>query len=75
MGGAGEKMSRGVGCTTARGAQPIRAPPNPLQVGVEGRGEAGAKLGEQGAVGTGEGFFGLGHGRVGCIEDSIVGTG
>ena len=71
MGGTGEDVCRGVGCTTAGGAKSVRAPADPLQIGVEGRTEPGSQLGKGGAVGTGKGQLLLSYGRVRLLEDAV----
>ena len=54
VGWAGEKVSRGVRGTTARGAEVIRGSPDPLQITIEDRAKSGAQLGQSGAETTGE---------------------
>ena len=53
MGGTVEKVGGGMGGPSAGGAQVVRGPANPLQVGVEGRREPGPQLGEGGSDGSG----------------------
>ena len=64
-------MCRGVRSTTARGTEVVRAPPDPLQVGVEGRTEPGAKLCQGSTEGAGEGQLLLCNGRSGFLEDAV----
>ena len=64
-------MGCGVGCTAAGGAEIVRAPADPLQIGVEGRTEPGSQLGKGGAVGTGKGLLLLSYGRFGLLEDAV----
>ena len=43
-GGTEEDMCRGVGCTMAGRAESVRAPANPLRIGIKGRTEPGSQL-------------------------------
>ena len=71
MGGTGKDVCCGVGCQTAGGAKSVRAPADPLQIGVKGRTEPGSQLGKGGAVGTGKGQLLLSYGRVRLLEDAV----
>ena len=64
-------MCCGVRGMTAGGTEVVRAPPDPLQVGVEGRTKPRAKLGQGGTVGAGEGQLLLCNGRSGLLEDAV----
>ena len=55
MGGTVEKVGGGMGGPSAGGAQVVRGPADPLQVGFEGRAEPRTKLGQGGTVRAGEG--------------------
>ena len=72
MGGTVEEVGSGVGGSIARGAEVVRGPANPLQVGFEGRTEPRTKLGQGGAIRTGEGSLLVRDGRGRGLEDSIV---
>ena len=75
MGGTVEKVGGGMGGPSAGGAQVVRGPADPLQVGFEGRTEPRTKLGQGGTVRAGEGRLFIRDGRGRGLEDSIVGSG
>ena len=75
MGGTVEEVGGGVGGPSAGGAQVVRGPANPLQVGFKGRTEPRTELGQSGTVGAGEGRLFVRYGRGRGLEDSIVRSG
>ena len=68
-------MGCSVGGPSARGAEGVRGSADPLQEAVEGRAVAGAELGENGSVASGEEFLLLGHLRRGGEENFAWGPG
>ena len=65
-------MGCSVGGPSARGAEGVRGSADPLQEAVEGRAVAGAELGENGSVASGEEFLLLGHLRRG-VRRTLLG--
>ena len=60
---------------TAQGTEVIRATADPLSVGVEGRRETGAQLGQSGTVYSGELPLLLRDKRIGSCKDPVRGPG
>ena len=60
------------GITTGR-TEPVRAPPDPLQIGVEGQAEPGAELGQGRSVGSGEASLLLCDRWIGLVEHTVGG--
>ena len=75
MGGTVEEVGGGVGGPSARGAEVVRGPANPLQVGFEGRTEPRTKLGQGGTVGAGEGGLIVRDGWGRGLENPVMGSG
>ena len=60
---------------SARGAEPVRGPADPLKIHLEGRTEPRTQLGEGGTEGAGQGLLFLRHRGRSSLKDPVWGTG